>query len=334
MDAARRWLLTRLPIAMVAVTLPVAAIGAEAQQAAKRARIGVLAGAPLIGDVCLERFRRGMTELGWVEGTTYAVETRSTEGKIDLVQRYLVELTALKVDLILTYGTGDIGNAAFASASRTVPVVIATGVYMVESGVVASLARPGGNITGISLLSPALMEKRVQVLKETVPAVTRIALIRVEGRNNDLMAKDVETASRGLGIQTHVIEVRSAEDLPRAFEAAVRGGARAVMTTQAPFFHEHRQQLAALALKYKLPSLSGEQMAPDAGTLLFYGPYVLDGCQRAATFADRILKGTKAGDLPIEQPTRVELIINLRTARALGLPIPAVVLQRADRVIE
>ncbi|MBI3637122.1 MAG: ABC transporter substrate-binding protein [Candidatus Rokubacteria bacterium] len=307
---------------------------AGAQAPTKIARIGTLSGGVSSNDVCRERFRRGMRELGWVEGKTYTLESRWAEGKSETLAQRAAELAALKVDLILTYGAADVGVAAARQASPTTPVVVATGIYLAETGLIASLGRPGGNITGVSLFSPELMAKRVQVLKETVPAATRVAIITLEGRTHDLIVKDFETAARGFGIQTQVILVRRPEDLPGAFETAVRGGARAVMTTQGPFFRIHREQIAALALKHKLPSLSGEQGAPDAGTLLFYGPYVFDGCQRAATYVDRILKGAKAGDLPVEQPARIELVVNLKTAKALGLTIPPAVLGRADRVIE
>ena len=215
-----------------------------------------------------------------------------------------------------------------------IPIVLASSFYPVELGVITSLAHPGGNITGVTHLTPELMAKRVQVVKEAVPAAARIAVLRVPGRVQDLVIRDMEAAARQLGIQLHVIEVRRAEDLAGAFAAVVIGHDQAVMSTQAPLFFQQGAEIAQLALKHRLPSLSGEPDAAEAGALLFYGPSIFEGCQHAAKYVDRILKGAKPADLPVEQPTKFELIVNLKTARALGLTIPPSLLQRADHVIE
>jgi putative ABC transport system substrate-binding protein len=177
------------------------------------------------------------------------------------------------------------------------------------------------------------MAKRVQLLKEAVPSVSRAALLRVPGRVHDLVVRDMESAARPLGIRLQVLEVRGVEDLKAAFDAAVKGHAQAAMSTQAPFFNLNSVLIAQLALKHRLPSLSGEPTAAEAGALLFYGPDVFES-QRAARYVDRILKGTKPADLPVEQPTKIQLVINLKTAKALGLTIPASLLARADEVIE
>jgi len=189
-------------------------------------------------------------------------------------------------------------------------------------------------VTGVTHFTPELMAKRVQPAKALVPRATRIALLRLPGHLQDLVVRDMGAAARQLGTEVQPIEVRSVEDLSAAFDAAVKGRAQAVMSTQGPFFWRHRTQIAQLALKHRLPSLSGEPTAAEAGTLLFYGPDVMEGCQRAAKYVDRILKGAKPADLPVEQPTKIDLIINVKTAKALGLRVPQSLLLRADRVIE
>jgi putative ABC transport system substrate-binding protein len=206
--------------------------------------------------------------------------------------------------------------------------------YPVERGLIASLARPGGNITGLATHTGELMAKRVQILKEAIPGTVRLAVLRLPGHINDLMIKDIEAASTQLGLRLQVVEVRRAEDLPRAFQAAAGGGAQAIMTTQGPFFALNHVQIADLARRHRLPSLTGEPGAAEAGTLMFYGPHIREGCQRAASYVDRILKGAKPGDLPVEQPTKIELVINSKTATALGITIPPSLQARADQVIQ
>ena len=177
------------------------------------------------------------------------------------------------------------------------------------------------------------MAKRVQLLKDVVPAASRFAVLRLPGRIHDLIVKDMQAAARHLSVRLQVIEVRQPEDLARAFDDAVHGGAQAVMSTQAPFFFENSRRIADLDVRHRMPSLSGEPDSADAGALLVYGPHILEGCQRAAKYVERILKGAKPADLPIEQPTKFELVINLKTAKALGLTIPQTLRQRADKVI-
>jgi len=235
------------------------------------------------------------------------------------------------VDLIVSAA----GPAAVVlkDATTTIPIVLASSFYPVESGVIASLAHPGGNITGVTHFTPALMAKRVQLLKEAVPKASRFAVLRIPGRLQDLVVKDMEAAARQLGVQLQVIEVRSAEDLPTAFDAAAAGRAQGVMSTQAPLFVHNNARIAQLALKRRLPSLSGEPNAAQDGALLFYGPNVFEGCPRAVKYIDRILKGARPADLPVEQPTKFDLVINLQTAKALGLTIAPALLLRADEVI-
>ena len=298
-------------------------------QPGKLPRIGVISGEFPTSSPCLEALRRGLAELGYVEGRTHVLEVRWSEGRVETFPSLAAELVRLNVDLIVSTA----GPAALAvkEASPSIPIVLASSFYPVELGVIASLAHPGGNVTGVVHFTPELMAKRVQLLKEAVPTASRFAVLRMPGRVQDLVVRDMETAARQPRIQIQAIEVRRAEDFPGAFETAVRGRAHAVLTTQAPLFFQHSAQLA---LKRRLPSLSGEPNAADAGMLLFYGPDVIEGCQRAAKYVDRVLRGTKPADLPVEQASKIELVINLGTAKAISLKVPQALLLRADRLIQ
>jgi putative tryptophan/tyrosine transport system substrate-binding protein len=223
---------------------------------------------------------------------------------------------------------------AAVKATATVPVIMASSFYPVEMGFVKSLAHPGGNVTGVTHFTPELMEKRVQLLKEAVPTAMRVAVLRLPGRIHDLVVHDMTAAARQLGIELQSVEVQGADDLAPAFETATRAGAQAMMSTQSPFFFVNSARIAQIALTHRLPTLSGEPNAPEAGALLFYGPSVLEGCGRAARYVDRVLNGVDPVDLPIEQPTKIMLTVNLKTAKALGLTIPPALLARADEVIE
>jgi ABC-type uncharacterized transport system substrate-binding protein len=329
-------MLVRLPfttpsIAM-ALLLLAGPLPAEAQQQPKIPRIGVVAGGFPKDDACVEALRRGIHELGYVEGRTHVLELRWSEGRVEPFPSLAADLVRLKVDLIVS--TAALAAEAVKKATTSIPIVLASSFYPVELGVIASLAHPGGNVTGVTHFTPELMAKRVQLLKEAVPRASRIAVLRLPGRIHDLVVRDMETAARQLGVELQVIEVRSVEDLTAAFDAAVKGRAQAAMSTQGPFFNLNSTVIAQLALKHRLPSLSGEPTAPGAGMLLFYGPNVFEGCHRAAYYVDRILKGAKPADLPVEQPTNIKFVINLKTAKALGLTIPSSLLLRADEVIE
>jgi len=297
-------------------------------------RIGVLSGGSTLGagNGCTNSLRKGLSALGYIEGQKYHIELRQSEGRVEPFPQLAADLVQRKVDLIVV--TTALAVPAAKQATSTIPIVMASSSYPVEQGVITSLARPGGNITGLAVFAPGLMAKRLQLLREALPAPSRMAVLRLVGHLQDVYVTEIEAGAQQLGIRLQVIEVRRPEDLPGAFQAAVRGGARAVMTTQGPFFNANRAQLAELAFKHRLPSLSGEPAASEAGTLLFYGPDIYEGCQRAATYVDRILKGGKPADLPVEQPTKYELVINLRTAKALGLTIPPSLLFRANRIIE
>ena len=211
---------------------------------------------------------------------------------------------------------------------------MAASTHPVERGLVGSLGRPGGNITGMATFTGEIFAKRVQLLREALPKASRIAVLRLPGDQNDLIVRDLDMAARRLDLRLQIIEVRNSEDFPVAFETAVRGRAEGIMTAQGPFFLQHIREIADLALKNKLPSFSGEPTAADAGILMTAGASIPASCERAATFVDKILKGAKPADLPLEQVAALNLEINLKTAKALGLTIPHLLVLRAHRVIE
>ncbi len=281
---------------------------------------------------CVDRFRRGLGDLGYVEGRTLVLELRWAKDRVDLLPGLAADLVRSNVDLIVS-ASGP-AAAVVKEATTAIPIVLASSFYPVEAGIIQSLAHPGGNVTGVTHFTPELMAKRVQLMKELVPKATRIAVLRLSGRLQDLVVRDMNAAARQLGIELQPIEVRGEEDIAAAFDTAIKGRAQAVMSTQGPFFWRLRSQIAQLALKHRLPSLSGEPTAAEAGSLLFYGPDVMEGCQRAAKYVDRILKGVKPADLPVEQPTKIDLVINVKTATALGLHVPQSLVLRADRVIQ
>jgi len=319
---------------LVAATVVGVAVSAIGQSAAKPARIGVLVtGPPPAEHVCVLALRQGLSELGYVEGRTHVLEMRWAEARPeDNFPRFAAELVRLGVDVIVTVASQGLIEAKDALAR--VPVVMAVSSYPVERGLIRSLSRPGGNITGMATFTGELYTKRVQLLAEALPGVSRVAVLRVAGDMSDLIQRDLEAGARVLGLKLQVIDVAGAESLPGAFQAAVRGRAQAIMTTQSAFFYQHRHLIAELALKHRLPSFSGEPLAAEAGIFVTHGASIPDSCRRAAAFTDRILKGAKPAELPVEQPTRFELVINRKTARALGLELPPALLLRADRIVE
>ena len=263
---------------------------------------------------------------------THVLERRLAEDRPDRLPGLAADVVRLKVDVIVSASAP--AAVVVKDATTSIPVVLASSFYPVESGIIASLARPGGNVTGVTHFTPELMAKRVQLWKDVLPRIGRLSVLRFPGKLDDLVMRDIETAARQLGVQLQTIEVRQAEDLPATFESAVKGRAQAAMTTQGPLFQHHRSQIARLALKHRLPSLSGEPGAAEAGALMFYGPDVMEGCTRGAVYVDRILKGAKPADLPVQAPVKYETVINLKAAKALGLEVPPTLLARADEVIE
>ena len=323
-------------IGAVTVGLLIAPLAPEAPQAAEIARIGWLAVNLAANPHLREAFLQGLRDLGYVEGRTVVIEDRSAEGKPERVPALAAELVALKVDVIVTAGTPQ--ALAAQHATRSVPIVFAGVSDPVTSGLVTSLSRPGGNVTGLSLLAPDLVGKGLEQLKQAVPGVNRVAVLWQPGalgkRTEQDMLKEADVAARALGMRPQFVEARGPENFDRAFADMTRARAEALTVLSSPMLASERRHLVALAAKNRLPAVYPLREFVDAGGLMAYGPNFADLYRRAATFVDRILKGAKPGDLPVEQPTKFELVINLKTAKALGLTIPQSVLGRADQLIE
>ena len=323
----------RFALSLVGAVLGGAVI-AEAQQAKKVPRIGFLAANfPTTNPVRIEAFRQGLRELGYVEGKNIVIEYRWAEGKLDRLPALVAELVRLKVDVIVT-AASTVTRAA-KEATVTVPIVMAQDGDPVGSGFVASLARPGGNITGFSTLSPELSGKQLELLKEIVPKLSRVALLGTSTTpGNAQVLKEVELAAGALGVKLQYLDVLSSKDIETAFRAASKGHAGAVLALGGPVLASQRTQVADLAAKNRLPAMYGRPEFMDAGGLMFYGASITEMFRRAATYVDKILKGAKPADLPVEQPIKFEFIINLKAAKQIGLTIPPNVLARADRVIK
>jgi len=322
----------RIGLAVVlAVGLVLAPLATEGQQQ-KLYRIGMLERtSTAINAANLDAFRQGLRELGYVEGMSFAIEYRSADGRDERFPALATELVRLKVDLILTRGTP--AALAAKNATRTIPVVMAGIGDPVGQGVVASLARPGGNVTGLSALVTEVYSKRVELLRELVPGAARIAaLFNMSNPSVPPQWKEVEMAARSLGIQPQLLEVRKLEDLGPAFEAAIRQRADGLVVGIDTLTQANQRLIVDLAAKHRLPAIYAS--TEFSGGLVTYGVNYPDHYRRAASFADRIFKGAKPADLPVEQPTKFEFVINLKTAKALGLTIPQTLLGRADQVIE
>jgi putative ABC transport system substrate-binding protein len=310
------------------------ALPANAQLAKKVPRIGVLhPGASATSSQLAAAFTQGLRERGYVEGQNVVVERRFGDNRAERISEIATELVRLKVDVIVT--SSDVGIAAVKQQTGTIPIVMANSTDPVGTGFVASLARPGGNITGHSGISPELSAKRLEVLKEIVPGLTRVAIMwNPDARGAVLDYKETESAARSLRLQLQSVEVSRADDFDRAFSALTTGRAEALIVVGSPLVFTNRDQIASLAMQNRLPSMYGQREFADAGGLIAYGSNLADNWRRAATYVDKILKGAKPGELPIEQPTKFELVINLKTAKALGLTIPPSLLRRADEVIQ
>jgi putative ABC transport system substrate-binding protein len=273
-----------------------------------------------------------MRDRGYREGEL-VLERRFGEARIERMAEIAAELVALKVDVIVT--STDAGIASVKERTQTIPIVMVNSTDPVETGFVASLARPGGNVTGLSTLSPELSAKRLELLKEAIPGLTRVAIIwNPDIRGAVLDHRETAGASRSLHLQLQSIEVRRADDLDRAFSAMMTGRAEALIVPIVnPVAFARRVELARLAQRNRLPSIFGGREFVEAGGLLAYGPSIADGWRRAATYVDKILKGAKPGELPVEQPTTFELAVNLKTAKAIGVTIPPALVRRADHLI-
>jgi len=324
-------------IGSVAGGLLVAPIAAVAQQAAKVPRIGMLLrGAPSPPgqpSPLLDAFRAGLRDLGYVEGQNVVIEYRWSEGRDERYSELATDLVRLNVAVIVTQGAPAVRAAK--AATSTIPIVMADIGDPVGIGVAASLARPGANITGLSLLDEDLDAKRIEMLKEAVPALTRVAILwSANDAGMTLAFSRVEVAARALGLSLQSLAVREPDDFPGAFDAARGGRAEALIVTAQPFTLRHRAQIVDLVAKHRLPAIYTARGFVDAGGLMAYGPSLPDLHRRAAGYVDKILRGAKPGDLPIEQPTKFELVINLKTAKALGTKIPQPLLLRADELIQ
>jgi len=307
---------------------------AEAQQPKKVPRIGYLATVSLsaISDR-IEAFRQGLRELGYVEGKNIVIEWRYAEGKADRLPSLAAELVRLKVDVIVTAGGPATRRAK--EATVTIPIVMTNDGDPVGTGFVASLARPGGNITGLSTLAPELSGKQLELLKEIVSKLSRVTVLGFSTNpTNALSLKETEIAARAFGVQLQYLDVLDPQDIETAFRAAGKGRADAVLTLNNPVLISQRTQIADLAVKSRLPAMYYRREYVEDGGLMSYGVNLSGLDRRAATYVDKILKGSKPADLPVEQPTKFEFIINLKAAKQIGLTIPPNVLARADKVIK
>jgi len=309
---------------------------AAAQRPEKGPRVGYLSPGSSSDPARLRRFeafRDGLPELGYVEGRNIAIESRWADGKYERYPTLLADLVRLKVQVIVAVG----GSATQAAqqATRTIPIVMSVVIDPLGSGFVSNLARPGGNVTGLSIMAPDLIGKQFEVLKQAVPEIFRVALLwNPANPGSAPQLREAEAAARALGVRLHALQARDPQEIESAFSTMKKERAGAVVVLGDAILLNQRKQIAELAARAHLPSVSGAREYAEAGGLIVYSADFLDLERRAATYVDRILKGAKPGDLPIEQPTKFELIINLKTAKALGLTIPQTLLQRADQIIE
>jgi len=306
-------------------------ISADAQQHGRFPRIGIV----FIGgrdQPHLEAFKQGLRERGYIDGNNIALEYRYADGKFERVPALVDELLRMNVDLIVT--TSSISARAARKATKTVPIVMTTG-SPVEQGLADSLAKPGGNVTGLTVMGAELSGKRLEILKETFPKMTRVAALWVPGQTEAVRGfKETQDAARGFSLRVQSVEIRNADGLKAAFAEISKGHPDALLVVLDPLVTLHSKRIVDLALEHHLPGMYPTRQFAEEGGLMAYGPLIADLYRRAATYVDKILKGAKPGDLPIEQPTKFELIINLKAAKQIGLPIPPNVLARADKIIK
>ena len=317
------------------VVILAASIAADAQPTGKVHRIGVLgSGSPTSAAQFVEAFNQALRELGWVEGKNIVIDYRFAEGRFDRLPDLAAELVRLKVDVIAASPTPS--ALAAKNATRTIPIVMVSAAEPVQLGLIASLARPGGNVTGLSWsVNVEIIAKGLELLKEAVPRVRRVAVLSNPANPGHAVAlKDVKAAAQSLGLQLQLLEVRGPGEFDGAFVAMVAQHADALLVVADSLFNLYRVRLAELATRYHLPSMHGLRENVEAGGLMSYGPNITASFRRAAFYVDKILNGTKPTDLPVEQPTRFELVINVGTAKALGLEMPRSLLTRADQIIE
>ena len=327
----------RRVVAVVVLLTALAApfvVAAQSPRAGKVARIGRLSPNSAENDVPhLDAFRKGLRELGWVEGQDFAVESVFAAGNPDSLPKLAAQLVRQRVDLILAGSTP--GVLAAKGATTTIPIVMVTTGDPIDSGLVASLAQPGGNVTGVTALGQALAAKRLELLKEAVPGVTRVAVLTSPGSPyTGPFLKDRTSLAQALGLRLQVVEAREPNTFERAFADMTRERAGALMVFTDAIFINHRRRLVELAAKHRLPAVYPDREFVNDGGLLFYGASLVDMYHHAAVYADKILKGAKPANLPVEQPTTLELVINLKTAKGLGLTVPPSLIAKADHVVE
>jgi putative ABC transport system substrate-binding protein len=322
------------PAILVAVVLLAVGVTAQAQQPAGIPRIGILiTPSGSVFPARVEAFRQRLRQLGYVEGKNILIEYRYAEGKSERLPDLAAELVRLKVDIIVTIGPGP--TLAAKKASGTIPIVFAGASDPVGTGIVSSLARPGGNITGLSLMAPDLDGKRLELLKEAFPKVARVAFLwNPSGARGNLPLTDMEAAAKALGLKLLSLEVRSLDDFEGAFARAKKERAQALITTTGGRINTQRRRVLDFAAKNRLPAIYHYSEFVEAGGLMSYGPDNTDICRRAADFVDKILKGAKPADLPVQQATKFEFVVNLNAAKQIGLTIPPNALARADKVIK
>jgi len=323
-----------VPSILVAVVLLALGVTGEAQQPKKVPRIGFLGSTPLSAiSSRVEAFSHGLRELGYVEGKNIIIEWQYAEGKLDRLSELAAELVRLKVDVIVTAGASSSRSAK--EATSTIPIVMGFNNDPVGNGIVASLARPGGNITGLSSLAPEISGKQLELLKEIVPNLSRVGVFGNSTEpGNAKSLKEVELAAEVFGVKLQYLDVLSPKDIETAFRAATKGRADAVLVLLNRVALSHRTQIADLAAKSRLPAMYDTTEFVEDGGLMTYGVSITDLFRRAAVYVDKILKGAKPADLPVEQPKKFEFIINLNAAKQIGVTIPPNVLVRADRVIK
>jgi putative ABC transport system substrate-binding protein len=307
-------------------------VSTQAQQPAKIPRIGFLGTNPTAVSARIEALRRGLRDLGYVEGKNIIIEYRYAGDNLDHFPALATELVRLKVDVIVTGGPGS--TRASKGATTTIPIVMAQDTDPVGTGFAASLARPGGNITGLATYAPEISGKQLELLKEIAPKTSTVAVFgtaNIPGQAQ--MRKEVELAASALAVKIHYINVQSPKDIDSAFRSAIQGRAEAVLALLSPVLNSHRHQVVDTAVKNRLPVIYPFAEIVDAGGLASYGVSYTDLYRRAATYVDKILKGAKPADIPVEQPIKFEFIVNLKAAKQIGLTIPPNVLVRADRVI-
>jgi putative tryptophan/tyrosine transport system substrate-binding protein len=317
----------------VCVILATGGVVAQAQQPTKIPRIGYLGGSTASNSIRVDAFRQGLRELGYVEGKNIVIEWRPAEGKQDRERAFAAELVRVKVDVIVTVGSN--ATRAAKGATATTPIVMTQDPDPVGNGFVASLARPGGNITGLSNFNRELSGKRLEILNEVVPRLSRVAVFGTSTQPGHAQAlRETKLAAEAFGVKLQYVDVLAPKDIETAFRGASKGRAEAVVGLGGAVLNSERTQVVEFAAKSRLPAMYSIREYVEAGGLMSYGVSITDLDRRAATYVDKILKGAKPADLPVEQPTKFELVINLKAAKQIGLTIPPSVLYRADKVIQ